>query len=80
MSDTFPLFAPKFRMLRIERDDDSTTTLHVLLLVATTFIFTFSEKGDIHEPCLASTMNKSSSCFTLENFVRRISNKCFTAV
>jgi hypothetical protein len=32
----------------MERDDDSTTTLHVWLLVATTFILTFSLKGFIN--------------------------------
>lgn len=36
------------------------TTLQVLLLVATTFIFTFSLNGEIHNPCLASTINSSS--------------------
>ena len=30
----------------MDRDDDSTSTLHVWLLVATTFIFTFSLNGD----------------------------------
>jgi hypothetical protein len=73
------LFAPKFRRFRMERDDDSTTTLHVWLLVATTFIFTFSLNGEIHNPCRASTINRSSLHFTLENFVR-FSNNLFIAV
>lgn len=55
----FPLLAPKFSRLRKERDEDSITTLHVWLLVATTFIFTFSENGDSHAPWRASTMNRS---------------------
>ena len=42
----FPLFAPKFRRFKIDLDDDSTTTLQLWLLVATTFIFTFSLNGE----------------------------------
>ena len=42
----FPLFAPKFSKFNTDLEDDSTTTLHVCELVATTFIFTFSVKGD----------------------------------
>lgn len=65
---------------QMARDDDSITTLHVWLLVATTFILTFSLNGEIHAPCRASTMNKSSLYFTLENFVRFISKRCLMAV
>jgi hypothetical protein len=34
----------------MERDEDSITTLHAVLLVAETFIFTFSLNGEIHIP------------------------------
>jgi len=63
----------------MERDEDSTTTLQVLLLVATTFIFTFSLNGEIQSPRRASTINNSSLHFTLQNLVC-FSNSRFIAV
>lgn len=46
----FPLLAPRFNRLRMEREEDSITTLQVWELVADTFIFTFSVNGDSHIP------------------------------
>ena len=42
----FPLLAPRFNRLRMEREEDSITTLQVWELVADTFIFTFSVNVD----------------------------------
>ena len=75
----FPLFALKLNKFKIEREDDSTTTLQDVELVAATFIFIFSEKGEIHAPLRASMTNKSSLHFTDENPVC-LRNRFFTAV
>lgn len=60
------LLAPKFSRLSTDREEDSTTTLHVRLPVATTFIFTRSLNGESHEPCRASITKRASSHFTAE--------------
>ena len=75
----FPLFAPKFNKFSADRDDESITTLHDSLPIATTLIFIFSEKGESHAPRRASIINKSSLYLMLENLVRFVESKRFIA-
>ncbi len=63
------LFAPKLRMLRMEREVDSMVTRLVLKLVATTLILMLSVKGEIHAPCRASIVKRLSLRSILQNCV-----------
>lgn len=72
---TFPLLAPRFKMFRMERDDDSITTWQLSLPVADTLIFTFSENGESHAPWRASIVYIVLLHSTLENCVLFILKK-----
>lgn len=49
------LLAPKFKRLSHEREEDSTTTLQVVELVAATFIFT--DSSEWRDPCSMTRFN-----------------------